>query len=111
MLDYVSMQDYVHRTPPLPFPHVPTNPLGPAMPLVFTAALPCHSQACLPLLTRVLRRTTCSTIDLSTPGLAMQSAVSCMDVLASFASFSHSQLGATCRPVLLPPGKPTSLPS
>ncbi|KAL0023612.1 hypothetical protein WJX77_007042 [Trebouxia sp. C0004] len=35
---------------------------------------------------------------------ALESAVSCVDVLASFASFSQSQLGATCRPVLLPPG-------
>ena len=35
---------------------------------------------------------------------AMQSALSCVDVLASFAAFSQSQMGATCRPVLLPPG-------
>lgn len=35
---------------------------------------------------------------------ALESALSCMDVLASFASFSQSQIGATCRPVLLPPG-------
>lgn len=35
---------------------------------------------------------------------SMQSALSCVDVLASFAAFSQSQMGATCRPVLLPPG-------
>ena len=35
----------------------------------------------------------------------MQSAVSCVDVLASFASFSQSQLGATCRPTVVSPGE------
>ena len=96
-----------------PPPHVPTNPLGSAMP--FGGHMP---PQCCPVTDEpashcscLRRHTTCLTIDWSTPDLAMQSAVSCVDVLASFASFSQSQLGATCRPVLLPPGKATSLPS
>ncbi|KAL3140400.1 hypothetical protein ABBQ38_004660 [Trebouxia sp. C0009 RCD-2024] len=34
----------------------------------------------------------------------LESALSCVDVLASFAAFSQSQLAPTCRPHLLPPG-------
>lgn len=39
-------------------------------------------------------------------GVWVQSALSCVDVLASFAAFSQSQLAPTCRPHLLPPGDP-----
>ena len=112
------MQNFAHTTTPPHCPHPPTRTYPHQIPGVSNAFGGHIPQQCCPVTDEpashrscLQRHTICPTIDLSNLGLAMQSAVSSVDVLASFASFSQSQLGATCRPMLLPPGKATAISS